>query len=69
VSDQKDGPLSADFVRADRRSVIKSRGLSVREVLIQEWYNWREALIKDGVAGAARFRDGFGRHRDFIVIK
>ena len=40
-------------VRADRRSAIKSHGLSVRDALIQEWYNGREALIKDGVAGAA----------------
>jgi enoyl-CoA hydratase len=55
-------------VRADRRSAIKSHGLSVREALIQEWYNGREALIKDGVAGASRFRDGFGRHGDFAGI-
>src|SRR5437762_7013780 len=38
-------------VRADRRSAIKSHGLSVRDGLIQEWYNGREALIKDGAAG------------------
>jgi enoyl-CoA hydratase len=55
-------------VRADRRSVIKSHGLSVREALIQEWYNGREALIEDGVAGASRFKDGFGRHGDFARI-
>ncbi len=24
----------------------------MRDALIQEWYNGREALIKDGVAGA-----------------
>jgi enoyl-CoA hydratase len=55
-------------VRADRRSAIKSHGLSVREAMIQEWYNGREALIKDGVAGASRFRDGLGRHGDFGKI-
>jgi enoyl-CoA hydratase len=55
-------------VRADRRSAIKSHGLSIREALIQEWYNGREALIEDGVAGANRFRDGFGRHGDFARI-
>jgi len=56
-------------VRADRRSAIKSHGLSVREALIQEWYNGREALIKDGVAGASRFGDGLGaRHGDFGKI-
>jgi enoyl-CoA hydratase len=49
-------------VRADRQ------GLGVRAALIQEWYNGREALIEDGVAGASRFRDGFGRHGDFARI-
>jgi enoyl-CoA hydratase/carnithine racemase len=52
-------------VRADRRSAIRSDGLSGRDALIQEWYNGREALTKDGVAGAARFKDGLGRHGDF----
>src|SRR6266496_197345 len=55
-------------VRADRRSAIRSHGLSVREALIQEWYNGREALIADGVAGASRFKDGLGRHGDFDKI-
>jgi enoyl-CoA hydratase len=55
-------------VRADRRSAIKSHGLPVRDALIQEWYNGREALIKDGVAGATRFKDGLGRHGDFDRI-
>ena len=55
-------------VRADRRSAIKSQGLSVRDALIQEWYNGREALIKDGAAGAARFKNGLGRHGDFTKI-
>jgi len=56
-------------VRADRRSAVKSCGLSVRDALIQEWYNGREALIVDGVPGAARFRDGLGRHGDFGKIR
>ena len=56
-------------VRADRRSAIKSHGLTVREALIQEWYNGREALIADGVAGAARFSGGLGRHGDFAKIR
>jgi enoyl-CoA hydratase len=55
-------------VRADRRSAIKSQGLSIRDGLIQEWYNGREALVKDGVAGAARFKTGLGRHGDFGKI-
>src|SRR5262252_8822483 len=56
-------------VRADRRSAIRSHGLTVREALIREWYNGREALIKDGVAGASRFKDGLGRHGDFARIR
>jgi len=56
-------------VRADRRSDIKSHGLTIREALIQEWYNGREALIEDGVAGAARFSGGLGRHGDFGKIR
>jgi enoyl-CoA hydratase len=55
-------------VRTDRRSAIKSHGLPVRDALIQEWYNGREALIKDGAAGAARFKNGLGRHGDFTKI-
>src|SRR5246127_1548860 len=56
-------------VRADRRSAIKSHGLTVREALIQEWYHGREALIADGVAGASRFKNGLGRHGDFEKIQ
>ena len=56
-------------VRGDRRSAIKSQGLSVRDGLIQEWYNGREALIEDGVAGASRFKGGLGRHGDFGKIR
>ena len=55
-------------VRSDRRSAIKSHGLSVREAMIQEWYNGRDALIEDGVAEASRFRDGLGRLGDFAKI-
>ena len=55
--------------RADRRSAIKSHGLGVRDALIQEWYNGREALITDGVEGATRFKDGLGRHGDFQKIR
>jgi enoyl-CoA hydratase len=40
----------------------------VRDALIQEWYNGREALVKDGAAGAARFKNGLGRHGDFTKI-
>lgn len=56
-------------VRADRRSAIRQHGLPIREALIQEWYNGQEALVKDGIAGAARFKDGLGRHGDFSNIR
>jgi enoyl-CoA hydratase len=55
-------------VRTDRRSAIKSHGLPVRDALIQEWYNGREALVKDGTAGASRFKSGLGRHGDYQKI-
>jgi enoyl-CoA hydratase len=55
-------------VRADRRSAIRQRGLPVREALIQEWNNGREALVEEGVEGAARFKEGLGRHGDFSEI-
>src|SRR5258705_11530653 len=55
-----DRTLSAGLRSCRRRSAIKSHGLSVREALIQEWYNGREALIEDGVAGAAPFSGGLG---------
>lgn len=55
-------------VRADRRSTLRGHGLAVRDALVQEWYNGREALATDGIAGAARFRDGLGRHGDFDTI-
>ncbi len=55
-------------VRTDRRSAIRSHGLPVRDALIQEWYNGREALVKDGVEGAERFAGGLGRHGSFDNI-
>ena len=45
-------------LHGDRRSAIRRHGLGLREALIQEWYNGREALIADGVAGATRFKNG-----------
>ncbi|MDH3640228.1 MAG: crotonase/enoyl-CoA hydratase family protein [Gammaproteobacteria bacterium] len=55
-------------VRTDRRSTIRSHGLPIRDALIQEWHNGREALTKDGVSGATRFKQGLGRHGDFDEI-
>ena len=55
-------------VRADRRSVVETYGLPVREALRQEWSNGVEAIFKEGASGAARFAAGKGRHGDFARI-
>ncbi|WP_254436080.1 hypothetical protein [Ruegeria arenilitoris] len=55
-------------VRADRRSIIETRGLPVRDALKVEWANGLEAIRHEGTAGAGRFRDGAGRHGDFSNI-
>lgn len=55
-------------VRADRRSAIEGHGLPLREALQREWIGGREALIRDGIAGAHRFKQGQGRHGDFDDI-
>jgi enoyl-CoA hydratase len=52
-------------VRADRRSIVETRGLPVRDALAVEWRNGVEAVRAEGVAGAARFAGGVGRHGDF----
>ncbi len=55
-------------VLADRRSIIESRGMTVREGMKLEWANGIDAHRKEGAAGAGRFRDGAGRHGDFSRI-
>jgi enoyl-CoA hydratase len=57
-----------EAVRADRRSVLESSGLPVREGLRREWANGVEAHFKEGAAGAGRFASGLGRHGDFSAI-
>ncbi|MFC3614185.1 crotonase/enoyl-CoA hydratase family protein [Lutimaribacter marinistellae] len=57
-----------EAVRADRRTIIETRGLPVREALKVEWANGLEAIRREGTAGAGRFRDGAGRHGDFTNI-
>lgn len=57
-----------EAVRADRRTIIETRGLSVRDGLRVEWANGQEAIRKQGIKGAGRFRDGAGRHGDFDNI-
>jgi enoyl-CoA hydratase len=55
-------------VRGDRRSALRQHGMPLRDALVQEWYNGRKALTGEGLAGAARFKEGLGRHGDFSKI-
>ena len=55
-------------VLADRRSIIESRGLSIREGMKLEWKNGVDAHANEGASGAARFSEGLGRHGDFDNI-
>jgi enoyl-CoA hydratase len=48
--------------RADLRSAKTQHGLSVRDALVNEWYNSRAVLEAEGISGAARFSSGDGRH-------
>ncbi len=57
-----------EAVLADRRSIIETRGMPTRQALEVEWANGVDAVRKEGSAGAARFRDGAGRHGDFSRI-
>ncbi len=51
-------------LRADRASVYRQAGLPLREALRQELAGGLDALRREGVAGAARFAGGKGRHGD-----
>lgn len=55
-------------VRTDRRSILETYGVPVREALRREWANGVEAHFQEGAAGAARFASGLGRHGDFGKI-
>ncbi|MCB1397056.1 MAG: crotonase/enoyl-CoA hydratase family protein [Rhodobacter sp.] len=57
-----------EAVRADRRTIIETRGMSVRDGMKVEWANGVDAVRKEGTAGAGRFRDGAGRSGDFRNI-
>src|SRR3974390_2745569 len=52
-------------VRADRHSVYLQQGLTTRAALEQEWINSVGVVELEGIAGAARFAEGAGRHGDF----
>ncbi len=55
-------------MRVDRRSIIDTYGLGTRDALKLEWLNGVEVVRLEGTGGAARFRDGAGRHGDFANI-
>jgi len=55
-------------VLTDRRSIIETRGMPVREALRREWDNGVLAVLNEGAAGAGRFKAGAGRHGDFENI-
>ena len=55
-------------MRADRRSVYRQEGFSLREAMRYEWENGVPALAAEGRAGAARFASGKGRHGDFGTL-
>ena len=55
-------------VRADRKTVHESSGLSLRQGMRVEWANGVEAHHREGAAGAGRFAAGLGRQGDFSKI-
>jgi enoyl-CoA hydratase len=57
-----------EAVLADRRSIIESRGLSIRDGMKLEWMNGIDAHSKEGANGASRFSAGAGRHGNFKNI-
>ncbi|MFZ5445308.1 MAG: crotonase/enoyl-CoA hydratase family protein [Myxococcota bacterium] len=52
-------------LRADRHSALTQFDLPLPEALLREFEGGLEALREEGVAGAARFAAGAGRHGDF----
>ena len=57
-----------ECVRADRRSVYLQHGLPVRKALESKWRNSHAIVDGEGIAGAARFADGKGRHGNYEEI-
>jgi enoyl-CoA hydratase len=55
-------------LRADRRSVQLQHGLPIAQALRAEWRNSAAMVVAEGLAGAARFGSGKGRHGDFGAI-
>lgn len=53
---------------ADRRTIIETRGMTIREGMKVEWANGVQAVANEGVAGAGRFAAGAGREGSFEDI-
>src|SRR5260370_22260809 len=54
--------------RADRRSVLETYGMPVREALRRGWGHWGEAYFKEGGTRARRFVKRIGRPAGFRQI-
>lgn len=52
-------------MRSDRASVYRAHGRYIRDGLRTEWETSKDIVVKEGIAGAARFAGGKGRHGDF----
>lgn len=52
-------------VRSDRAAVYRAHGKHIRDGLRAEWETSKDIVVKEGIAGAARFSSGKGRHGDF----
>ena len=57
-----------ECMRADRVSVYRAHGLSVRQGLESEWATSAGIVKAEGIVGAERFASGKGRHGDFKEI-
>lgn len=55
-------------VKADRRNVYETYGLSIGNAMRTEWKNGVNAHLEEGAAGAKRFSAGSGRHGSFESI-
>jgi len=55
-------------MRADRASVYRHSGMGIEDGLRGEFYGGKTVLREEGVAGAARFASGKGRHGNFEDI-
>jgi enoyl-CoA hydratase len=57
-----------ECLRADRASALRQHGLPLAAALRQEWQGSAPIVEREGIAGAARFAGGRGRHGDFGSI-